>query len=194
MVVGTQQSFPFGGDLIEGFNLVVVDEKAVEMFFTDCEITAADIAQWEARQEKDPELWAVLRPVLSLLKQALVTGKSEGVTIPAQGMPLIGKSAESDLIGAGHRELAVEHIRGHRLVMRGVRRRPVLPAARGHELVLSHQATHAGFYRRSRRPGTSRRTDAGARTWHDWRDGRPSAARRAAHPPGHALWGRVSQA
>jgi hypothetical protein len=89
VVVGTQASFHFGGELIEDFDLVVVDEKAVEMFFTDSEITAADIAQWETRQEKDPELWAVLRPVLSLLKQALVTGKAEGVTVPPHGLPLI---------------------------------------------------------------------------------------------------------
>lgn len=89
VVVGTQQSFQLGGDLIEGFDLVVVDEKAVEMFFTNCDITAADIAQWEARQEKDPELWEVLKPVLSLLKQALVMGKAEGVTIASEGTPLI---------------------------------------------------------------------------------------------------------
>ncbi|MHB9131561.1 MAG: TOTE conflict system archaeo-eukaryotic primase domain-containing protein [Armatimonadota bacterium] len=89
VIVGTQQSFQFGGDLIEKFNLVVVDEKAVEMFFTHCDITASDIAQWEARQEKDPELWEILKPVLSLLKQTLVIGKAEGVTIPSQGTPLI---------------------------------------------------------------------------------------------------------
>jgi len=89
VLVGTQQSFQFGGELIEGFDLVVVDEKAVEMFFATCDITAADIAQWEDRQEKDPALWDVLKPVLSLLKQALITGKAEGVTIPAEGTPLI---------------------------------------------------------------------------------------------------------
>ena len=89
VVVGTQASFQFGGELIEDFDLVVVDEKAVEMFFTSCDITAADTAQWEDRQEKDPELWAVLAPVLSLLKQALVTGKAEGVTVPPPGVPLL---------------------------------------------------------------------------------------------------------
>jgi hypothetical protein len=89
VVVGTKASFQFGGDLIEGFDLIVIDEQAVETCFTTCDITAADIAQWEARQEHDPELWAVLKPVLSLLKQTLVMGKAEDMTLSPAGTPLV---------------------------------------------------------------------------------------------------------
>lgn len=89
VVVGVRHSFQHGGKRLEDFDLIVIDEQSEEAFFQTTHFTAAALSVWEHRMAKKAETAAVLFPVLTAMKRALVAGPAEGVDQVNHAVPLL---------------------------------------------------------------------------------------------------------
>jgi len=89
VVVGVRHSFQHGGKLLEDFELIVIDEQSEEAFFQTTHVSAAALSVWEHRMAKKEETAAVLFPVLTAMKHALVAGPAEGFAHVNHAVPLL---------------------------------------------------------------------------------------------------------